>query len=57
MILSCFKPLLSRRPNPIGHSLAQRAYPLDGRVPVRIEELLKRLDRRGPGGSGGTGRG
>ena len=43
MILTYFKPLLSPRPNAIGHSLAQRAYPLERRTPEPIEGLLKRL--------------
>lgn len=46
MILAYFKPLLGPRPTPIGHSLAQRAYPLDRRLPEPIEHLVKRLDGR-----------
>ena len=46
MILAYFKPLLGPRPTPIGHSLAQRAFPLDRRMPEPIDRLMERLERR-----------
>lgn len=46
MILAYFKPLLGRWPTPIGHSLAQRAFPLDRRMPEPINRLMERLDGR-----------
>ena len=45
MILAYFKPLLKPSPNLIGHSLAQRAYPLDGRVPEPLVKILQKLER------------
>ena len=46
MILTWFKPLLRPRPTTLGCALSRLAYPLDGRIPDSLDQLLQRLDRR-----------